>query len=143
MLCLRTHPQCPTNTVGCGLNWATSPLRNLGVGSVSVSQEARPHAHLGVFKRCGLGWDAGLERLVVISPFTNPWDYGEPFCFTPEEAQGCDACRCSLFVQPWPEKYSEPCTKSGEGLAYWPPKENQTGLKETVHIKHVVLAPCK
>lgn len=84
---------------------------------------------------------------MVISPSTNPWDYGESFCFAPEGAQGCDAtggiCCCRLFVQPWLEKYPEPCMQLGEGPDYWPPKDTQTGLKETVHIQHVVLAPWK
>lgn len=34
-------------------------------------------------------------------------------------------CCCSLFFQPWLEKCSEPCRKSGEGLDYWIPKITQ------------------
>lgn len=74
---------------------------------------------------CGLGWEAELgEGLVLISSFTNPWDHGESFCFTPEETQvhgdAGGICCCSLFFQPWLEKCSEPCTKSGGGLDFWP-----------------------
>lgn len=70
-------PPCPSNGMWGGLGWATSPLRNLRVGSVAVSLEAWPHFHSGLFKRCGLGWDAELEeRLVVVSPSTDPWGYG-------------------------------------------------------------------
>lgn len=109
-------PPCPSNGMWVGLGWATSPLRNLKVGSVAVSLEAWPRVHSGFFERCGLGWDAELEeRLVVVSPFTNPWDYGGAFCFTPEEAQGSDAaggiCYCSLFFQPWLGKCPEPSMK--------------------------------
>lgn len=52
-------------------------------------------------------------------------------------------CCCSLFFQPWLEKCSEPCRKSGEGLDYWIPKDNPAGLKEIIHVKHVVLASRK
>lgn len=139
-------PQCPTNGMWVGLGWVTSPLRNLRLGSVAVSQKAWPHVHSGFFKGCGLGWDAELEeRLVVVCPFSSPWDFGESFCFTSEEAQGYAAggiCCCSLFFQPWLGKCPEPCMRS-EDLHCRPPKANQTGLKETASIKHVVLALSK
>lgn len=77
------HPSVPPR--GCGLGWATSTLRNLGVGSGAVSEEEGPHAHPSFFKRCGLGGHAELGERLAISPFTYPWDYGESFCFMPEE----------------------------------------------------------
>lgn len=78
----------------------------------------------------------------MVSPFTNPWDYEESFCFTPEEAQG-DAAAGGFYFQLWLEKCPELCVKSGEDLDCWPPKDNQTGLKGTVYIKCVVLVLCK
>lgn len=48
-----------------------------------------------------------------------------------------------LSFNPGLEKYSELCRKSGEGLDYWPPKINLAGLKETIHVQHIILAPRK
>lgn len=48
------------------------------------------------------------------------------------------ASSCILIFKPWLERCSEPRMKSGEGLDYWSPKDNQTGLEETIYVRHVV-----
>lgn len=127
---------------GCGLGWATSPLRNLRVGSVALSQEAWPHVHSGVFKRCGLGWDAELEeRLVVVFPFINPWDFGESVSFQR---------RFKVMMLPVVFAGASLSAVAGEvsrilhevrrgPVLLAPLKDNQTGSKETIYIDHVVL----
>lgn len=75
-----------------------SPLRNLRVGSVTVSEVAWLHAYPGFFKRYRLGWHAELgERLVVIFLFTNPWDYS--FFFYPKGVSSSWRCWWYLLLQ--------------------------------------------
>lgn len=112
------------------MGWAICPLRNLR-GGFSGSVTGGVASCSGFFKSCRLGWDAKLgKRPVVNSPFTNLRDYGEPFCFTPEEPEdhgdAVGICYCSLFFQPWQERCLELWKKSGEGLDYCPPPEKIT-----------------
>lgn len=63
-------------------------------------------------------------RLVVMSPCRDLWDYGESFCFIPEEPEVHGdvggICCYRLFFEPWQESCSDPWMKP-EGLDCPPP----------------------
>lgn len=143
MGCCISDPPPSVPPAGCGLGWATSPLRNLRVGSVALSQEAWPHVHSGVFKRCGLGWDAELEeRLVVVFPFINPWDFGQSVSF-----QRRFKVMMLLVVFAGASLLSALAGGVSRALhqvrrgpvLLAPLKDNQKGSKETIYIDYVVL----